>query len=133
MESRDWREITTRARATAASRGRERARPMTAMPAVVTMTRVAGADAATEMEKTNRQQNALAARMEYHARRATETARALAEARDALECAAKEAKCERERANAATAARESLTDGIVCFVLVDLSVRVRRRDRRVRE
>ena len=36
-------------------------------------------------------------------------------------------------ANAATAARESLTDGIVCFVLVDLSVRVRRRDRRVRE
>lgn len=108
MESRGWREITTRARATAASRGRERARTMTAMPAVVTMTRVAGADAATEMEKTNRQQKALVARMEYHARRATETARALAEARDALECAAKEAKCERERANAATAACQSL-------------------------
>ena len=63
---------------------------------------------ATEMEKTNRQQNALVARMEYHARRATETARALAEARDALECAGKEAKCERERANAATAACQSL-------------------------
>ena len=108
MESRDWREITTRARATAASRGGGRARTTTAMPAVVTMTRVAGADAATEMEKTNRQQNALVARMEYHARRATETARALAEARDALECAGKEAKCERERANAATEACQSL-------------------------
>jgi len=36
-------------------------------------------------------------------------------------------------AKAATAARESLTDGIVCFVLVNLSASVRRRDRRVRE
>ena len=97
------RDNDARARDGGVARARTRANDE-AMPAVVTMTRVAGADAATEMEKTNRQQNALVARMEYHARRATETARALAEARDALECAGKEAKCERERANAATAA-----------------------------
>lgn len=52
--------------------------------------------------------NGLAARMEAHARRATEAARALVDAREALEEAEKEAKSERERANAATAACQSL-------------------------
>ena len=72
------------------------------------MTREVEATEKTKRRAMEEERRALAARMEYHARRATETARALAEAREALETSSRDARAERERADAATAACQSL-------------------------
>ncbi|CEF96791.1 unnamed product [Ostreococcus tauri] len=74
--------------------------------AVAEVARGIGTGAKELSEKMNRR--ALAMRVETYARRATETARALADAREALNDAEREVKGERERANAATAACQAL-------------------------
>lgn len=97
-----------------ARRERRRATRMARARAIVEVT---AAREAADARKTTREDGrgrerasarGLAVRMEAHARRATEAARALVDAREALEDAEKEAKSERERANAATAACQSL-------------------------
>ena len=75
---------------------------------LVEVTREVEATEKTKRRAMEVERRALAARMEYHARRATETARALAEAREALETSSRDARAERERADAATAACQSL-------------------------
>ena len=75
---------------------------------LVEVTREVEATEKTKRRAMEEERRALAARMEYHARRATETARALAEAREALETSSRDARAERERADAATAACQSL-------------------------
>ena len=89
-------------------RARRHRRRAIVVMGLVEVTREVEATEKTKRRAMEEERRALAARMEYHARRATETARALAEAREALETSSRDARAERERADAATAACQSL-------------------------